>query len=130
MTNLELCVAGPAAGKALEILEAILIRGTDLHPQRYTLQSIPPEDEKIIDPLAVASLIVAIPCGILAAIHLTDRIGKRHKAKELTEKAASLVINGNLTITISINGGIPKPLQSLTPDQLLELAEKAMVKSE
>lgn len=126
MPMLELAITGPDATQAAEALEDILTQETDLRPKRHLKPPIQAQGEKVIDPVAVAALVVSIPCGILAVIDLADRIRKRQKAKALTEKASALVINGNVTITVTIHGsGVPTPLHSMTPDQVLELAGRA-----
>lgn len=127
MPMLELVLAGQDASKAAEALEAVLTRETDLRPERRTARpNAANGPEKTVDPLAAAALILAVPAAILACVDLADRLRKRPKAEELIRTLNALTNNGDLSITITINqNGVPKPAQSLTPDQLLELAEQA-----
>lgn len=81
------------------------------------------ENEKTADPVALVSMILAIPSTALAVADLADRIHKRRRAKDLIDKAKHIIIDGR-TITIQLvtqNG--PCDLSTLDPDQLLELSE-------
>jgi len=76
-------------------------------------------DEKGIDPVSVASLVLSIPSAALAVQDLADRIRKRRRAKDLIDQAQHLAaqqINVSLvsrTSTVEIS--------TLTPDQLLDM---------
>lgn len=125
---LEFTITGPDAAQAAEALEAILAKNAAIRPERRMAQTDSTEEEKALNPVtvAIASLVLAIPPGILATIDLADRIAKRPKAEEIITLARQITINGNVSITVTINGsGVPMPLQSLTADKLLELANKA-----
>lgn len=127
MPMLEFALSGPDAAQAADSLEKILEKVTAMRPQRR----IPPterSDEKALNALtvAIASLILAIPAAVLATADIAERIAKRQKAEEIITQARQIIINGNVSMTITINGGgLPVPVQSLTADTLLELANKA-----
>jgi hypothetical protein len=124
---LEFAITGTDAAQAAEALETILTQDTDLRPSRRMVQIAQDEREKSLNPMtvAIATLILAIPPAILASIDLEDHIAKRPKAEAVIDRANQIIINGNVSITVTVNGqGVPVPLQSLTPDQLIELARK------
>jgi hypothetical protein len=77
------------------------------------------DDDKVIDPISLAALIVSIPSAVLAAADLADRIQKRHRAKELIDQAEQLAVQQVTVSLISQNNRVE--LNTLTPDQLLDL---------
>jgi hypothetical protein len=79
-------------------------------------------DGKAIDPVAVASLLLSVPSAALAVADLADRIRKRHRATELIDHARQLAAQ-QVTIYL-ISPGRTTDLGTLTPDQLLDLADE------
>ena len=76
-------------------------------------------DDKTLDPVAIAALVVSIPSAALAVYDLTDRIQKRRRAKELTDHAQQLAAQ---QVTMSLmSANRPVELARLTPDQLIDL---------
>lgn len=80
------------------------------------------DDDKVIDPVAVASLIVSIPSTALAVLDLADRIRKRRRATELIDRAQQLAAQQVTIYLMSPSRTID--LRTLTPDQLLDLADE------
>ena len=78
----------------------------------------PSRDDKVVDPVAVAALVVSIPSAALAVVDLTDRIRKRHRAKELIALAQRL-LEHEVTMQV-IQGDRAVELSTLTPDELLD----------
>lgn|SRR5690349_1068394 len=78
-------------------------------------------EDKIIDPVSIAILVMSIPPAVLAVRDLADRIGKRRRAKELIDQAQQLAAQ-QVTIYL-ITSDRTVELSTLTPDQLLDLAE-------
>jgi len=78
------------------------------------------DGDKVIDPVAVASLVVSIPSAVLAVQDLADRIRKRHRAQELIDHAQQQAAR-QVTIYLTSVDRIVE-LRTLTPDQLLDLA--------
>ena len=76
------------------------------------------DDNKIIDPVSIASLILSIPGAALAVADLADRIRKRRRAQELIDHARHLAAQ-QVNIYL-ISQGHTTDLQTLTPDQLLD----------
>jgi hypothetical protein len=74
---------------------------------------------KVIDPVAVASLLVSLPSAALAVADLADRIRKRRRAQELITTAQNLA-DQRVTARL-VSGGHTIDLSTLTPDQLLDL---------
>ena len=78
------------------------------------------DDGKVIDPVAVASLVLSVPSAALAVADLADRIRKRHRATELIGQARQLAAR-QVTVCL-MSPGRSVELSTLTPDQLLDLA--------
>ncbi len=79
-------------------------------------------DGKAIDPVAVASLVLSVPSAALAVADLADRIRKRRRAAELIDHARQLAAR-QVTLYL-ISPGRTTELSTLTPDQLLDLADQ------
>ena len=80
------------------------------------------DDGKAIDPVAVASLVLSVPSAALAVADLADRIRKRRRAADLIDRARQLAAR-QVTIYL-ISPGHATELSTLTPDQLLDLADQ------
>lgn len=78
------------------------------------------DDGKVIDPAAVASLVLSIPSTALAVADLADRIRKRRRAADLIDQARQLAAR-EVTVYL-ISSGRTTELSTLDPDQLLDLA--------
>ena len=78
------------------------------------------DDGKVIDPVAVASLVMSIPSAVLAVADLADRIRKRRRATELIGQAQQLAAR-QVTVYL-MSPGRAVELSTLTPDQVLDLA--------
>jgi len=76
-------------------------------------------DDKVIDPVAVAALVVSIPSAALAVLDLTDRLHKRRRAKDLIDHAQQLAAQ-HVTVCL-MSHSRPVELTTLAPDQLLDL---------
>lgn len=127
MLLMRFIITGQNCDQTADTLEAILIQEFDARPTRQSAPQHVPDDAKACDPATLASLILAIPCGILAVLDLSDRLRKRPKVQHLIEASRQLTVNGDVSITINFNATKPVPLESITPDQLLELARKALL---
>jgi hypothetical protein len=77
------------------------------------------DDSKVIDPVAVTSLVMSIPSAALAVLDLADRIRKRRRAGELINHAQHLVEHQVNIYVITPERTVE--LRTLTPDQLLDL---------
>ena len=80
------------------------------------------DDGKVIDPVAVASLVLSIPSAALAVADLADRIRKRRRATELIDHAQQLAAQ-QVTVYL-MSPGRTVDLSTLTPDQLLDVADE------
>jgi hypothetical protein len=77
-------------------------------------------EDKIIDPVSIATLVMSIPPAVLAVRDLADRIRKRRRATDLIGQARQLAAR-QVTIYL-VTPGRAVELSTLTPDQLLDLA--------
>jgi hypothetical protein len=80
------------------------------------------DDGKIIDPVSIAILVMSIPPAVLAVRDLADRIHKRRRAKQLIDHAQQLAAQQVTVCLISRSRTVE--LRTLTPDQLLDLADE------
>jgi hypothetical protein len=92
---------------------------TDAHAEPPTSGLTRRSDGKVIDPVALATLVVSIPSAALAALDLADRIRKRRRAGELIKHAQHLA--GQQVNIYLIASQRTVELRTLTPDQLLDL---------
>ena len=76
-------------------------------------------NDKVIDPVSVAALVMSIPSTALAILDLADRIHKRRRAKELIDHARQLATQ-HVTVYL-MSQSHPVKLTTLDPDQLLDL---------
>ena len=80
------------------------------------------DDGKVIDPISLATLVLSIPSAALAVLDLADRIHKRRRATELIDHAQQLATQQVTVHLITQNRTVE--LRTLTPDQLLDLADE------
>ncbi len=78
-------------------------------------------DKKIIDPVALSALILAIPGTVLTVLDITDRIRKRKKAAEIKKQIQNRVITKReVTVKIIDQKGIVKEFNSVDSIEYLE----------
>jgi hypothetical protein len=93
--------------------------GHELTDQARPYHSAAGDTDKVIDPVALASLVLSIPSAALAVADIGDRIHKRRRARHLIDHAQQLA-NHLTTITLLTPDGA-RELAHLDPDQLLDL---------
>jgi hypothetical protein len=77
------------------------------------------ERDRVIDPVSLTALVLAIPSAATAVLDLADRIRKRRRAEELIGHAKELA--GQQVAVRVISRSRTVELSTLTPDQLLDL---------
>ena len=118
MPDLELIISGSGAENAVaKLAEALGDDKVELTPR--LLPSGARAGQKMVDPIAVAALLVAIPGAILAVQDLADRIVKRRRAKAMIEVAERARFEGVEITIVTLQGS--KALADLDADALLEL---------
>ena len=125
MPELKLVLAGGEADAAADALEAALAGdgGAPAGVTRSVPAALPAAERKVVDPVALASLVLSIPGAVLAVMDLADRIRKRRRATALVEAATRLRVERRVeTYAVTLEG--PKPLADMTADALLELVGK------
>jgi hypothetical protein len=76
------------------------------------------DEDKAVDPVALASLVLSLPSAALAVADLADRIRKRRRAAELIDHAQHLAVQ-QVNVSLIVQGR-PVELRTLTPDQLID----------
>ncbi len=127
MSDLELIISGSGAENAAAQLTKAL--GSDARVTTRRLPEVAGVDQRTVDPVAVAALVVAIPGAILAVQDLAERILKRRRAGALIEVAGRLRCERRVEITIVTLQG-SKELADLNPDALLELVVESESKKD
>ena len=107
---------------AVQTVRAVLESLADgVTAERVAPEALPDEPRKAVDPVSVAALVLAIPSTVLAGVDRADRIKKRRRAQTLVEAARRLRIEKKIeTLVLTVDG--PLPLDTMEPDQLLDLA--------
>jgi hypothetical protein len=124
MADLQLVLSGENVQSAAETLSQLLVEGeTDTAVSRIAPTALPKVTRRIIDPISLGALILAIPSAILAVIDLTDRFRKRQKAQSLIETAKTIKDDSGVLTSIVLVDGSTRALDELTADDLLELGE-------
>ena len=91
MAELRFVLAGPEAGGAANVLIQALEESELVKATTTPVPALPEMARKILDPIALAALIVSIPGAVLAVSDLVDRIRKRRKAHAVIEVARRLL---------------------------------------
>lgn len=123
--QLESATAGnlDAAKRSLEALaHSWGHKVTEASAEARTATETIDDDNKVIDPVSVAALVLSIPSAALAVLDLADRIYKRRRAGELIDHAQQLA--AEQVIVCLMFPGRTVELRTMTPDQLLDLADE------
>src|SRR5229473_1172551 len=79
---------------------------------------------KVIDPIALANLIISIPAALLAVADLVDRMRKRKRAQAVIDAAKQVRDENGVSVSIISLEGAVRRVDGLTADELLEEAAK------
>ena len=122
---IELVVSGPDPNQAADEVEEIL-RSLDpeLRIERRTHEKSGDRDEKGIDPVAVAAVVLALPAAFIAALDLRDRIAKRKRASKLIDESKRLARTSGIRISI-VSKSTTIQIDGTDADKLLELFDEA-----
>ena len=127
MSDFQLSISGKEADvtAAADELSAILTEGEqDLAVSRVQSTSPSTEGRKIIDPLSLIAVILAVPVAIVATADIVERMRTRRKAEALINTARRLQGEKQVQIMVVAVEGFPRALDQLKPDDLLEIADK------
>jgi hypothetical protein len=125
--RLELIIEGhdprPAAAGLAALIESF---GAETTAETLKPDDASDEARRVVDPIALAALIVSIPSAVLAVVQIGDRIAdrmeKRRRAKHLLERARQIRERDRVEIHIVGKDGA-RSLVALSPNDLLDLAE-------
>jgi hypothetical protein len=124
MGNLQIVISGTNADTAADQLTTVLAECEALGTvTRVASSQLPESTRKVIEPVSLAAVILAIPGAVLAVFDGVDRVRKRHKARAMIEQAKRLTLDLQVRILVIAADDQAHTLDQLTPDQLLTLAE-------
>jgi len=120
MQNLDLLLNGTdPAGAAHDLSAALADTDVQLTPRPLDAQTA--AQQKNIDPVAVAALLVSIPGAVLATMDVVDRLTKRRRATTLIDTAKRIRTERGVEVMALTSTG-HQCLTDLDPDTLLALA--------
>ncbi|SEH56110.1 hypothetical protein [Magnetospirillum fulvum] len=123
MQALQFQVVGAASATAADQITAALsglIPGVEVTSE--SVEAGRPETQRVIDPVALAALILSIPSAVVAVCDLVDRIAKRKRAAEIVEVVQRVQVETKVVVFLAGPDGASVPFDTLTPDRLLEIA--------
>ncbi len=126
MPDLRIVVDGDDAEHVANELSAIL---TDGEPAGTIVRSVnasaPDSARKVIDPVALTGVILAIPGSVLAALDIVDRLRKRGKAAQLVAAAKRFRSEKRVSISVAGPDGTTWSLDQLEADDVLEIGDRS-----
>ena len=128
--KIEIHIAGDASAE-LRTSARNFMRGlTDEDIEETCLQSSD-EAEKAVDPMALATLILAVPGALLALDQLSDRLERFDERKDIKDRIEPLISapyeqKKNITLII---GDEVIPLGERNADQVLDALRRAGIKA-
>ena len=125
MADLKIIIAGSQFEAAAEKLRAALSGDGDAPAiSRLQPSELPEAARKVIDPIALANLIISIPAALLAVADLVDRMRKRKRAQAVIDAAKQVRDENGVSVSIVSLEGAVRRVDGLTADELLEEAAK------
>jgi len=125
MSEITLVLAGEsaAAERAAVALETAL-GGAENGVRRLPPKELPEITRRVVDPISLAALVLAVPGALVAALDIADRIrGKRKRASELVETAKRVRHEQRVEALIINAEGVSLALADLDADKVLDLAD-------
>jgi hypothetical protein len=121
--TLRIAIDGDDAEAVAQELTAILADGASSDSITRSVE-VPPHNQttKVLDPVAVLGVILAVPSSVLAVGDIVDRIQKRKKAGELVSAAKRSCREKRVSIAITAPDGTTFSLDQLEVDRVLEIA--------
>ena len=83
-------------------------------------QAVERERDQTRDLVAVASLALSIPGAVIAAMDLAQRLELVPKLRRLIGLAAEQKRANHVQLLIDVGDGLPRPLDGVTPEQILD----------
>jgi hypothetical protein len=121
--TLRIAIDGDDAETVAQELTAILAEGASQSITRSVKVPPPDQTSKVIDPVAVLGVILAVPSSLLAVGDIVDRIHKRKKASDLVSVAKRLCREKRVSIVITAADGSTFSLDQLEADRVLAIAD-------
>ncbi len=123
MAELKLVITGDNAELAARTIMAAL--GPEDGAIRQSRVSGAPQGERrIVDPISLATLIVAVPPAALAVMDIVDRIKKRVTAEAAIEAARAVKADHQVDVYLLTASGQHALLSQFAPDDLLDEVAK------
>ena len=127
MSEIRLCLEGQDARQAARDLAQALAQGLGVEPQVEEQETRPAQgDRDWGTALAIATLVLALPGGILAGLDLKDRYQAQEKAQVILEISREVCQRyPDLRITVSGPAGARVKITTLEPAELVDLASQS-----
>jgi uncharacterized protein related to proFAR isomerase len=125
MSEITFVIAGETtAAEQAAAAVATVLGGADGGVRRIPREQLADVTERVVDPISLAALAVAVPSAIVAALDIADRImGKRKRAAELVETAQRVRIDHHVEIFVVDVGRVSHAVADLDADKVLDIAE-------
>jgi hypothetical protein len=122
MPDLTFILAGDKASAAADSFAAVLAEGEGVTVSRRIPAALPEAERRVVDPISLAALILAVPGAVLASMDLVQRVAKRRKAKALIAEAQRLRDETQVETYVLLPDGTSCSVLTLDEDGLLEIA--------
>ena len=121
MPELSFVLAGTDTTGAADTLIAALDGGDGIKATTTPAPALPEVERRVLDLIAMATLIVSIPGAALAVWDIVDRIRKRRKAQAVIDTAQRLRSERQIETYLLAAHQTPRAVADLDADKLLDL---------
>jgi len=127
MSELRFFVEGPGAQDLAQRLEAVLHQNFGESPSRRSSEVQDAAGTRA-DPVALLTLILALPTAAVAALDLVARLKARDRIRAIIDFAKQERDATGVRIWVSVGDGPPVALDEARPEHLLDAANKAQAR--
>jgi hypothetical protein len=110
-----------AAGAGEELVQLVAGFEGGAAARVVAIEEAPDAVRRVIDPVALAAVVVALPAAVLAVVDVVERIEKRRRAARLIAEGKRLRAEKRVQAFVLMADGSPRRLEELSADELLDL---------
>jgi hypothetical protein len=122
ISNIELVVTGNNASTAASELSRLIHQNFDCEAKMITKQVKSENNVKAVDPVALSSLLLAIPSAIWAATDLISRMKSKETSQTLIHLSKNIEEKHGVSIHIQTPDGKLISVRSSDPSTLIDIA--------